>query len=172
MRLFRKLAALIVLGAVAVALVATFQLIGVQRGMGEKQNQLLGQVQSMNKIVESLVPDFNPTIQLADKTQGMVDDLTALNNTVIEMNGIVANINTELGNTVSWLNTDNKGLDALAVAMGGALGPLNLVGERTGVTLSYLSQTVAALQQMSNGLGATNTHASRAASVMTGGSAE
>ena len=172
MKIYRKLAALIVAGAIIVALVATFQLIGVQRGMGEKSEKLLGQVKTMNNIVEGLVPDFNPTIELAGKTEGMVADLKELNSTVLDMNSIVAGINSELGNTVSWLDTDNRGLDALAVAMGGALGPLNTVGERTGVTLSYLSQTVAALQQMSNGLGATNGHAARVASVMTSGSAQ
>ncbi len=169
MKFYRKLAALIIVGALAVALLATYQLIGVQRGMGEKQDALLGQVKDMNKIVESILPDFTPTVELAAKTEGMVTDLEGLNNTVLEMNAIVADINTALGDTISWLDTDNRGLDNLAVAMGGALGPLNLVGERTGVTLSYLSQTVAALQRMSNGLGATNAHAARAASVMSGG---
>ncbi len=172
MRIYRKLAALIVIGALVVALLATFQLINVQRGMGEKQDKLLGQVQSMNKIVESILPDFTPTVELAAKTEGMVADLKSLNSTVLEMNAIVGDINTALGGTISWLDTDNKGLDALAVAMGGALGPLNNVGSATATTLTYLSQTVAALQAMSNGLGSTNAHASRVASVMTGGSAQ
>lgn len=170
MRMYRKLGTLAIIVALAVALIATAQLTNVQRGMGEKQTKLLNQVQSMNEIIESIVPDFNPTIELAGKTEEMLKDLQELNSTVAQMNVVVAEINPELSTTVSWLDTDNRGLDALAVAMGGPLGPLNLVGERTGVTLSYLSQTVAALQQMSSGLASTNAHSARAASVMTGSS--
>jgi hypothetical protein len=172
MRMYRKLGTLAIIAALAVALIATAQLTNVQRAMGEKQTKLLGQVQSMNEIIESIVPDFNPTIEVAGKTEVMLKDLQELNSTVAQMDVIVAEINPELRKTVSWLDTDNRGLDALAVAMGGPLGPLNLVGERTGVTLSYLSLTVAALQQMSNGLASTNAHSASAARVMTGGSAK
>lgn len=172
MKIYRKLAALIIIGALVVALVSTFTLINVQRGMGEKQDKLLGQVKNMNTIVESILPDFTPTVELADKTEGMVADLKALNSTVLEMNSIVVQINDALNGTISWLDTDNQGLDTLAVAMGGALGPLNNVGASTATTLDLLNKTVAALSAMSSGLGSTNWHASRVSSVMTGGSAQ
>ncbi|MHB8780888.1 MAG: hypothetical protein ACYC55_05845 [Candidatus Geothermincolia bacterium] len=168
MKAYRIFALIVINICLIVLSVSTLQLIDTQRGLGEKQDALLGEVNREDEILASIIPDFRPTEEMVAKTEVMVADLKTLESTVIEMNDIVARLNTLLPQTVALVNVSNAAVEQLGIAMAAVLPPLTAVSDKTTVTLGFMSATVSQLQQMSAGLASQNAHASNVANMMEG----
>ncbi|WP_287152911.1 hypothetical protein [Candidatus Solincola tengchongensis] len=157
---------------VAISLAATggmlLKVIGVQRGMGEKQTGLLDEVRAQERGVRDILPAFRPTEEMAEKTEAMLADLQALVEVVSEMNDLVRKANELQGTTADLLDRNNLGVGFLGFRIASSKSPLAEVGGKTAITLQYINRTLAALQDMVNGLRASNACASDIADMMEG----
>lgn len=157
---------------VAVSLTVTggtlLKVIGVQRGMGEKQAGLLEAVRAQEQGVREILPAFKPTEEMTEKTEAMLADLQALVEVVSGMNDLVQMANELQGTTANLLDRNNMGVGSLAFRIASSRSPLTEVGSKTAITLQYISRTLAALQDMVDGLRASNACASDIADMMEG----
>ena len=168
MKAIKVLMALVIAASLAVTGVSLVKVIGVQRVMGEKQEALLGEVERQNDSVKAILPAFQPTEEMVGKTEAMLADLQSLAGVVTEMNDLVQDANALQAATASLLDVNNVSIMGLSGKVMAANGPLARVGERTGLTLQYINQTLAALQNMAAGLQQSNSYASDLANMMEG----
>jgi len=168
MKVIRILMALVIAASLAVTGVSLVKVIGVQRAMGEKQEALLVDVERQNDSVEAILPAFQPTEEMVGKTRAMLADLESLTGVVAEMNGLVQEANTLQAATARLLDVNNLSIKGLSYGVAAARDPLTRVGDRTALTLQYINQTLAALQEMAGGLRLSNSYASDLADMMEG----
>lgn len=168
MKVIKILLALVIAASLAVTGVSLVKVIGVQRVMGEKQEALLGEVERQAAAVEAILPAFKPTEEMVAKTEAMLSDLRTLASVVTEMNGLVRAANDLQATTAELLDMNNLSITYLASGVAAARQPLAGVGERTALTLQYINQTLAALQDMAAGLRLSNSYASDLANMMEG----
>ncbi|RJP34889.1 MAG: hypothetical protein C4536_01760 [Actinobacteria bacterium] len=168
MKVFKILMALVIGGSLAITGVSLVKVIGVQRVMGEKQVALLAEVERQNDSVEAILPAFQPTEEMVGKTEAMLADLQSLVGVVSEMNGLVQDANALQATTAMLLDVNNLSIKGLSFGVSAASDPLARVGERTGLTLQYINQTLAALQDMAAGLQLSNSYAADLANMMEG----
>ncbi|MDD3719673.1 MAG: hypothetical protein PHP28_13550 [Actinomycetota bacterium] len=168
MKVIKVLLALVIAGSLAVTGVSLVKVIGVQRVMGEKQEALLGEVERQDEAVEAIIPAFQPTEEMVGKTEAMLADLQALAAVVSEMNGLVQAANGLQATTAGLLDMNNTSITRLAAGVSAADLPLAGVGERTALTLGYITQTLSALQDMAAGLRLSNSYAADLANMMEG----
>jgi len=168
MKFIKIVLSLVIAGSLAVTGVSLVKVIGVQRVMGEKQGDLLVEVERQDAAVEAILPAFQPTEEMVGKTADMLTDLRTLTTVVTEMNGLVQSANSLQATTADLLDTNNRSITGLSGGVAAAKGPLAGVGERTTLTLQYINQTLAALQEMAAGLSLSNSYASDLADMMEG----
>ncbi|MDI6831709.1 MAG: hypothetical protein QME88_10285 [Actinomycetota bacterium] len=168
MKAIRILMALVIGGSLAATGVSLVKVIGVQRVMGEKQGTLLEEVRRQDSSIEAMLPAFQPTEEMVAKTGAMLEDLRDLASVVTDMNGLVRGANDLQAETASLLDRNNQAVVGLSVKIVAAANPLAKVGERTGLTLQYINQTLAALWTMARGLSLSNTYAADLANMMEG----
>jgi len=168
MKFIKVVMALIIAGSMAFTTVALVKVIGVQKGMGDKQDALLAEVERQNKAVQDILPAFEPTEEMVAKTEAMLADLQSLVAVVSDMNELVAQANSLQGTTALLIDQSNMAINGLSREVSAAKAPLDAVGDRTSLTLGYIEMTVAALQEMAAGLASSNSYASDLADMMEG----
>lgn len=169
--MFKGIKSLLVLMTAAGLLVTggtLLKVIGVQRGMGEKQAGLLDEVLAQEKGVKEILPSFKPTEEMVGKTEAMLTDLRALVEVVKGMNESVRSANQLQEATAALLDQNNQGIVPLGFHIAASKLPLGEVSEKTALTLQYIQRTLAALQEMIRGLVASNAYASDIADMMEG----
>ncbi|MDI6874356.1 MAG: hypothetical protein QME89_10045 [Actinomycetota bacterium] len=144
------------------------KVIGVQKGMGEKQAGLLEEVRAQERGVRDIIPAFKPTEEMVEKTEAMLADLQALVEVVSGMNDLVRTANELQGTTADLLDRNNLGVGSLGFRIAASKSPLAEVGGKTALTLQYINRTLAALEEMVDGLRASNACASDIADMMEG----
>lgn len=168
LRLMKILLGLVITVSMVLTGGTLLKVIGVQREMGEKQAGLVEEVRAQEKGVRDIIPAFKPTEEMVEKTEAMLADLQALVEVVSGMNDLVRTANELQGTTADLLDRNNRGVGSLGFRIAASRSPLAEVGSKTALTLQYINRTLAALEEMVDGLRASNACASDIADMMEG----